>query len=170
MTKPTRYTKTSVNNFIHHGDEYLFVKRAADKEVDAGRLNSIGGKLEPGENWLDAVIRETEEEIGLKVAKEDVEFLGIVRLEGGYDEDWIMCFYKTEVDSKDIIPQGHISSEGEFMWLHKDDVLKSEHELVDDLFHSFEDIVNSKDQVFFASAELNEKQKVEKYSVTKLKR
>lgn len=167
--RPTRYTKTSVNNFIHHGDEYLFVKRAADKDVDAGRLNSIGGKLEPGENWLDAVIRETKEEIGLKITKDDIEFLGIVRLEGGYDEDWIMCFYKTEVESKHI-PHGHLSSEGEFMWIHKDKVLKSEHELVDDLFHSFDDIVNSKDQVFFASAQLNKKQKVEKYSVTKLKR
>jgi 8-oxo-dGTP diphosphatase len=168
IMKPTRYTKTSVNNFIHCGDEYLFVKRAEDKEVDAGRLNSIGGKLEPGENWLDCVIRETEEEVGLKLETTDVEFLGIVRLEGGYEEDWIMCFFRTEVARKNI-PEGHVSSEGEFMWLHKDKVLESGYELVDDLYYSWNDIINS-EQIFFASAQLNEKQKVQKYSVTKLHR
>jgi len=166
--KQKRYTKTSVNNFIHCGDEYLFVKRAADKEVDAGRLNSIGGKLEPGENWLDCVIRETEEEVCLKIKPNDIEFLGMIRLEGGYDEDWIMCFFKTEVKKKHI-QDGHISSEGEFVWLNKNKVLESKYELVDDLHYSWDDIINSKN-IFFASAQLNEKQKVEKYSVNEIQR
>lgn len=163
-----RHIQTSVNNFIHCGDEYLFLLRAKNKKVDAGRLNSIGGKVEPGENYLDCVIRETEEETGLKVNPKDIQFLGIVRLEGGYAEDWVMCFFKTEVNTKHI-KHNTKTSEGEFLWIHKDNVLNSGYELVDDLYYSFEDIVNGK-EIFFANAVLNEKQKVEKYSVSKIPR
>lgn len=163
-----RHIQTSVNNFVHCGDEYLFVLRDKSKRVDANRLNSIGGKVEAGENYLDAVIRETEEEIGVKVTPDEVQFLGIVRLEGGYEEDWVMCFFKTELKTKRVA-HGTKTSEGEFMWLHKDKVLTSGYELVDDLYYSFEDIVKG-DFLFFASAQLNDKQKVEKYSVTKISR
>ncbi len=163
-----RHIQTSVNNFIHCGDEYLFVLRDKSKKIDPGRLNSIGGKVEPGENYLDSVIRETEEEIGINVTPEQVQFLGVVRLEGGYEEDWVMCFFKTEIQTK-YIKHGVKTSEGEFLWIHKDKVLNSGYELVDDLYYSFEDIVSGK-EIFFANAVLNEKQKVEKYSVTKLPR
>ena len=59
----------SVTNFLHHGDDYLFVHRnkKTDHQVDSGRLNGIGGKLEPEEDFLQAAIRETEEETGLEV-------------------------------------------------------------------------------------------------------
>lgn len=163
-----RHIQTSVNNFIHCGDEYLFLLRAKNKRVDAGRLNSIGGKVEAGENYLDCVIRETEEEIGVKVDPSEVQLLGIVRLEGGYDEDWVMCFFKTEVKSKHI-EHGTKTPDGEFLWIHKDKVLNSGYELVDDLYYSFEDIVKG-NEIFFANAVLNEKQKVEKYNVSKIPR
>lgn len=163
-----RHIQTSVNNFIHHKDEYLFLLRAENKKVDAGRLNSIGGKVEPGENYLDCVIRETEEETGIKITPQDIQFLGVVRLEEGYEEDWVMCFFKTEVSSKHV-KHGTKTPEGEFLWINKDKVLHSGYELVDDLYYSFEDIIKG-DEIFFANAVLNDKQKVEKYSVSKIPR
>ena len=43
----------SVTNFIHCGDDYLFIHRTKrDNKVDEGRLNGVGGKLEPGENFF----------------------------------------------------------------------------------------------------------------------
>lgn len=163
-----RQIKTSVNNFIHCGEEYLFLVRDKNKKIDAGRLNSIGGKVEPGENFLDALIRETEEETGYIITSNDVDFLGIVRLEEGYEEDWVMCFYKTEVSKKEI-GHGTKTSDGELIWIHKDKVLNSGYELVDDLNYSFKDIMNN-DFIFFANAKLNNEEKVEKYSVSKIKK
>lgn len=163
-----RHIQTSVNNFIHCGDDYLFLLRSKEKKVDANRLNSIGGKVEPGENYLDAVIRETEEEVGLKIEPKDTQFLGILRLEEGYEDDWVMCFFKTEVKTKHI-KHGTKTTDGELLWLNKDKILNSDYELVDDLHYSLEDIVKN-DSIFFANALINEKEKVEKYNVSKIPR
>ena len=52
MDSYKRFTQTSVTCFLHCGDEYLFLRRNTDKEVEAGKLNGIGGRLEIGENYL----------------------------------------------------------------------------------------------------------------------
>ena len=139
--KYIRKVQTSVNNFLYHGDEYLMLHRKKTARVDAGRLNSIGGRVDPGENFLDAVVRETEEETGYRVDPRSVLLSGIVKLEGRYDEDWVMVFFKTPVDTKDI-PHGADTREGKLLWLHKDKVLDSDFELVDDFYYCFKDIVN----------------------------
>lgn len=164
----TRKIKTTVNNFIHCGDEYLFLLRNPDKRVDPNRLNSIGGHVEPGENFLEANIRETAEETGIIIQPNENQLVGIVRLEGGYDEDYVICFFKTEVHSKKI-PIGSNTPDGKLMWIHKDKVLKSKYELVDDLYSSFDMIVNNKNQIFFQCIQLNEKQKVNTHSTLILK-
>lgn len=161
-----RYIQTSVNNFIHFRDEYLFLLRGTDKKIDAGRLNSIGGKVDPGENYLDAVIRETEEETGILVKPNEIKLIGIVKLEGGYDEDWLMCFFKTEVNSKHL-PLGNKTSDGELLWINQQQVLNSGYEIVDDLHYSFEDIVNDSG-IFFACAQMDEKEKVKRYKMSKI--
>jgi hypothetical protein len=45
--KYIRKVQTSVTNFIYCGDDYLFLKRNLNKRVDPGRLNGVGGRLEP---------------------------------------------------------------------------------------------------------------------------
>lgn len=106
--------QTSVTCFLHHGSDYLFIKRNKDKRVDPGRLNGIGGRLEPGENFLDAAIREVKEETGYEVSPEEMKLAGVVKLEGGYQEDWVMCFFKVEVSTKEI-PKGTSSEDGELI-------------------------------------------------------
>ncbi len=97
-----REIRTAVTNFLYCEDEYLFLLRNKNKKVDPGRLNGVGGGVEPGENFLDAAIRETEEETGYKVRPEDMKLVGVIRLEEGYPEDWVMCFFKIKVASKNI--------------------------------------------------------------------
>jgi 8-oxo-dGTP pyrophosphatase MutT (NUDIX family) len=164
--KYQRLVQTSVTNFIHCGDDYLFVKRNPNKKIDPGRLNGIGGRLEPGEDYLHAAIRETEEETGYKVSPKDIRFSGVVKLEGGYEEDWVMGFFKIKVSSKKI-PKRNKNEEGEFIWLNKDKVLDSGHKLVDDLYYSFKDVVEGKN-TFFITAKVNEKHKIYEMSVGKL--
>lgn len=164
--KYIRKVQCSVTNFLHCGDDYLFIHRNANKRVDPNRLNGIGGRLEPGEDFLSAAIRETKEETGYVVSVGDISLAGVVKLDGGYGEDWVMCFFKIKVDSKNI-PSGNESEDGKLIWLDKDKVLDSEYELVDDLNYSFKDIVAGTD-IFFMAASLNDNEKIENVSVGKL--
>ncbi|OGJ38902.1 MAG: hypothetical protein A2383_02800 [Candidatus Pacebacteria bacterium RIFOXYB1_FULL_39_46] len=159
----------SVTNFVHCGDDYLFIHRTkkTDYKVDSGRLNGIGGKLEPNENFLQAAIRETKEETGLVVEAKDIKLAGIVRMQGGYEQDWLMCFFKISVPDKSI-PAGMENPEGQLVWLPKDQVLKSDFELVDDLNYCFTDITEERIP-FFVHAEMNEDETVKKWNADYLK-
>ncbi|MBD3363353.1 NUDIX domain-containing protein [Candidatus Dojkabacteria bacterium] len=159
MNNYLRYTQASVTNFLHYEDYYLFIKRKNNKRIDPGRLNGIGGRLEQGENYLDACIRETKEETGLNPNINDIKFSGLVRLQEGYSEDWIMGFFKIKVKSKKI-PKKH-TEDGKLVWIKKDKVLESKFELVDDLYYCFNDIVEGK-SIFFISAILDENEKIKK--------
>ncbi len=163
-----RKVQTSITNFLYHGDEFLFLHRDPNKKIDANRLNGIGGRVEPGENYLEASIRETLEETGYKVTSDDMQLAAIVKLEGGYSEDWVMCFFKVKVSSKEI-PRGNKTDDGKLVWIHKDKVLDSEYELVDDLNYCFKDIVAG-DSVFFMTAKVNDDEKIVDTQISKLPR
>ncbi len=164
--KYIRKVQCAVTNFLYHGEEYLLLHRSSNKRIDPNRLNGIGGRVEPGENYLEAAIRETEEETGYKIGPEAVKLAGIVKLEGGYDEDWIMCFFKTKVSSKRI-PKGNKTDDGTLVWLHKDNVLDSEYERVDDLNYCFQNIVEGKG-IFFMTAKVDANQKIYEATISKI--
>ncbi len=163
-----RQVQTSVTLFLYHVNDYLFLKRDTHKRVDPGKLNGVGGRLEPGEDFLAAAIRETHEETGYKVAAKDVQLSAIVKLEGGYQEDWVMCFFRIRVPNKKI-PKGNKTEDGELIWLQKDKVLNSEYNLIDDLVYTFDDIVNGKETVFM-TAKFGDDQKIYDVSIGKLAR
>lgn len=163
-----RQVQTSVTNFIFHGDEYLFLKRKDNKRIDPGRLNGIGGRVDPGEDYLAAAIRETKEETGYDISADKIQFCGVVKLEGGYKEDWVMCFFKIKVDTKKI-PHGFETEDGKLIWIHKDKVLDSEYELVDDLYYCFKDVIEGK-EIFFINAKLGDDEKIYDIKISKLDR
>ena len=96
-----------------------------------------------------------------------MQLAAIFRLEGGYHEDWVMCFFKILVPSKSIPRKFWETDDGKLIWLHKDKVLDSEYELVDDLNYCFKDIVEGK-YLLFGSAQVNAKEKIEKISISRL--
>jgi 8-oxo-dGTP diphosphatase len=159
-------TYCSTTNFLYCGDEYLFLHRGPHKKVDPNRLNGIGGKLEAGENYLEAAIRETLEETGYVVKPEQIQLCGVARLEGGYPEDWVFCFLKIAVSTKEI-PHGNHTEDGELMWLHKDEVLSSGYELVDDLNICFPKVVEG-NGIFFFAAQMSSKEKVASYTLSEI--
>lgn len=145
-----KLTTTSVTIFIHKNDDYLFLKRDVNLKINPGQLNGVGGKLESGEDYLTAAIRETEEETGYKIAAEEFKLCGIIKFESKDREDWVTCFYKAEVKDKNI-PIGNMTKDGELIWLNKSNVLSSSYELVEDLYYIFKDIVSAK-EIFFLNA------------------
>jgi 8-oxo-dGTP diphosphatase len=57
----------------------------------ANPLNGVGGKLEPGEHWHAAVVREFEEETGVKTQQTDWNFFLELAAE---DNSWMVAFYR----------------------------------------------------------------------------
>lgn len=152
----------SVTNFLFYQDEVLMLLRSADRTVDAGKLNGIGGKLEGGENYLEAAIRETHEETGYIVSPADICFAGIITLSGGYPEDWVMCFFKISVTDKKI-PKGTSIPDGKLLWIPKNAVLTSPYELVDDLHYCWKEIIAER-ELFFAHSEVDTHEKVKVFN------
>lgn len=166
--KYIRKVQTSVTNFIYCGDEFLMLKRGSHKRIDPNRLNGIGGRVDPGEDMLNTVIRETEEETGYKVTSNQIQFRGLLKLEGGYAEDWIVGIFMIEVKDK-TIPIGNHTDDGELMWIHKDKVLDTKYELIDDLKYYFKQLIDS-DDLLFMNAQMNEQEKVADFKITILRK
>lgn len=136
------------------GTSTCFWKEKNTKKIDPGKINGVGGKVDPGENYLQAAIREIEEETGYQVSAKDMKLVAVVQLEEGYSDNWIMCFFKAEVPSKEI-PIGNSNNEGELIWLQQEQVLGGEYKVVDDLNYLFEHIVSG-EGVAFMRADMDE--------------
>ena len=57
--------------------ELLFQKRAPSKPINPNKWSRTGGHVDAGENPIDAIQRETKEEIGVSIPKEKWELLSI---------------------------------------------------------------------------------------------
>lgn len=63
----------TVNVFIVHGNKLLLGRRANTSWMD-GHLCPFGGHIEAGETPVTAMLREIQEELGVTVKPEDLEF------------------------------------------------------------------------------------------------
>ena len=154
MKATPKITKASVTNFLYFGNYYLFIKRNANSKVMPSQVNGIGGKLEKGEDYVSAAIRETKEETGYKVTKKDIHFCGLIKFENSGGDDWYTCFFKIKVPSKKI-PIGKKMNEGRLLWVNEDKVLKGSYLWADDLNYVFKDIVSSK-KIFFLTVKVKD--------------
>jgi 8-oxo-dGTP pyrophosphatase MutT (NUDIX family) len=160
-----RKVQTSVTIFLQHGDEYLFLHRDCTKQVDPGRLNGIGGRLEIRENFLDAAVRETEEETGYGLQAADFTLRALGKLQEGYLDDWVFCCFTAPVRDKHI-PIGNKTKDGTLLWIPQDQVLDSGYELVDDLNYIWKEII-ADNNLFFFTAILDYDQKIKQLRLTR---
>lgn len=90
------------------GDEVLLTKRAADAKWAANLWQIPGGVVEYDESVIEGAIRETEEEMGVKVAADDLSFLGVVNYDttavGAADT---FCFMTTRWIGEPYIAEPH---------------------------------------------------------------
>ena len=66
---------------INENDEILLQKRSRFKRVHPSKWGICGGKVDLGETPLDAGVRETLEEIGINLNKNDLKFLSMTTIE-----------------------------------------------------------------------------------------
>ncbi len=100
--------------FIFHGDRVLLIFQP--DESGGGWWNGLGGKVERGEDPLEAAQREIFEEAGIHAS---LEFRGvataIVRSTGKY---WSMFLFSASVDTPALVP----SVEGPLQWAAPDEI------------------------------------------------
>ena len=122
--------------FLTHGGDVLLLRGSPTKRIWAGKLNGVGGHIEPGEDPLTGARREIQEETGLTVG--DLELRALVHVAGRHpDPGVVFTVFVGEAPSRDTAR----GSEGELVWCPIDDLPLDE--LVEDLPHLLPRILGS---------------------------
>lgn len=106
---------------IHRGEELLLQNRV---KTDWRGYAVPGGHVEPGESVVDAVIREMQEETGLRVQRPRLCGVKQFPLDGGR---YLVLLFETEDFSGTL----RSSAEGEMVWIHRKDLAR--YDTVEDL-------------------------------------
>ncbi len=81
--------------------QFVYLIRKRRPEWQAGLLNGIGGKLEPGEYPIDAMVREFREEAGVDIAparwRDFAQVTGRPNEGGDYEGDWRVCCFSVDL-------------------------------------------------------------------------
>lgn len=88
-----RHEPKYVLGFRFHEGNVLLIKKAKPA-WQKGRMNGIGGKVEPGEESIDAMVREFREETGIETSHSDWKYIALMTGPCGKDpEDWYVRVY-----------------------------------------------------------------------------
>lgn len=115
MKVPYGLKRTATLCVLKNGKRFLLLKRA--KDPNKGLFTPVGGKLDPHESPLDAAIRETFEETGVKV--DHMKYCGLLTETSPVEYNWTNYVYLAEIE--EIPPPS--CNEGELKWIHFDEVL-----------------------------------------------
>lgn len=112
-------TVLSVNSLIWSGGKVLLLKRAATKRIDPGLYAGIGGKVEPGESFYKAILREIEEETGIKEFESIRPFAVAQHPYPPTDSEWVNVYFTVNLKRQiEIKP----TDDGEFFWIDPKDI------------------------------------------------
>lgn len=108
-----------VTCYLEHEGKFLIVKRSKD-EVYPSQWCAPGGKMEPGENKRQALVREIKEETGINLDKHKLEFIKTVFVR--YPEfDYVFSMFRINLEKK---PDIHIDDEQQdYAWVTPQEAL-----------------------------------------------
>jgi 8-oxo-dGTP pyrophosphatase MutT (NUDIX family) len=91
----------TVIGYLKYGNDWALVRQAADRQ-DAGQLVApVGGHVKAGESELEALLRESEEEIGTRnITYKHVGNARFHRLVIGRDENHLFIVYEISTDDE----------------------------------------------------------------------
>lgn len=118
-------TNIVVAAFIVRGDKVLIARRAATKSFHPGMYELVGGHLEPGEQPVEALQREVEEEIRLKVRVGDIVDAFTYDTDGELKvELCYICYLEDETTEPVLNSEDH----SEYAWITEAEISKFEKE------------------------------------------
>ena len=104
--------------YVEQDGKYLMLLRNKKKQDEnAGKWIGVGGKFEEGESPQDCLLREVQEETGLRLTQ--YRFRGIVTFVSDQYETEYMHLFTAHGFEGELIP----GDEGELKWVEKDEVL-----------------------------------------------
>ncbi|MEK6818362.1 MAG: NUDIX hydrolase, partial [Nanoarchaeota archaeon] len=108
----------SVNALIFCKGKILLLKRADNKKVDSGLYSGVGGKVEPCESFYDALLREVEEETGIKEF-ESIRLYSVTQHPyPPTDSEWVNLYFVVKIAKQiEIKP----TKDGAFYWMNPKD-------------------------------------------------
>lgn len=106
-------TVLSVNALVWTKGKVLLLKRSADKKVDPNLYSGIGGKVEPGEDFYSALLREVEEETGLTKLKNIRLYSVTQHPYPPTNAEWVNLYFTVEIEKQVKIPA---NKDGKFFW------------------------------------------------------
>ncbi len=108
----------AITCFCHDGaGGYLIAKRSQAARDEQGTWHPLGGSVEFGEDILDTVRREVQEEYSVLVS--DIEYLGyrdVHRTLNGAPTHWLVLDFKGKVD-RDLVRIGEPDMTDEIRWV-----------------------------------------------------
>lgn len=111
---PEGLKRVAVFCIIKSGDQYLLLKRA--KMPNQGKFVPVGGKIDPYESPIQAVIRETMEETGITISNPN--FCGILTETSPVNYNWVSFIYCVEIPWQ----PAPYCDEGDLFWIHADEL------------------------------------------------
>ncbi len=86
--------------FLYSGDSVLLVRRC-NASYGNCLYSLVGGKIEPGESGLQALIREVKEEVNITLTQKELEFAHVIHRKGTESEFIALCF-KADITDKTL--------------------------------------------------------------------
>ena len=131
--------------FIVHEGKILLVREAQAYEdgTNIGKFDVVGGRVTPGEHFLDGLKREITEETGLDVAIGRPFFVNEWRPQPR-GEQWhiVATFFECSVSSPDV----QLSTDhNEYLWVHPEDY--EELPIIENLKNAFEAYLSYRNDV-----------------------
>lgn len=131
------------------------LRRAEDKKFAPGFIHTVGGKMDPGENPLEAVRREVLEESGIIIKNIKLEAI-LVEIVPYVDlgQNWMVYYFSADYDSGELVS----SKEGELLWLTKEELLNEK--LLSSMKLLAKHIINPDDGLLIATLKYDQNQNV----------
>lgn len=102
---------------LYHKEEFLLLKR--NKMPNAGMYVPVGGKVEPYERPIDTAVRETAEETGVQLAREQLTYGGVLTETSPVKYNWLCFIFMAAIDH--IPPPA--CDEGTLQWIPRHGLL-----------------------------------------------
>jgi len=112
-----------VSCYVEHEGEILLLHRH-DHKSEGGRWGVPAGKIDQGENELEAMIREIKEETGQKVLAKELEYLSKVYVKYP-DYHFIYHMFRVKLDKKTDVTLS-ASEHKDYKWVAPQDALNLE--------------------------------------------